>query len=65
MVKQVKFEVDDVCLVGHELLSIEVEEDTHVHGSSSSSSSSDGEFDCPVEKKEEVSHGPGKLSNFW
>jgi len=31
IVKEVKFEMDDVCLVGHELLSIEVADGTAIH----------------------------------
>ena len=64
IVKEVKFEVDDVCLVGHSLLTIVFEDD----GAQSSSSSSEEEESAPAKRSPVASgsqdapmSGPGKL----
>ena len=61
IVKEVKFEVDDVCLVGHELLSIEIAEGSGVQASSESSSEEKKvETQAPAQTHSDVTHGPGK-----
>ena len=71
VVREVSYEVDDVCLVGHKLIKIESEEEGETEEASaaqtSSSSSSDeesGETATRSSSSSSVTHGPGKYSIF-
>lgn len=60
VVKSVKFAVDDVCLVGHSLLEIEVEDE---EGSVQETKKEEPKKEAPKQeyKSAEISHdGPGK-----
>lgn len=64
IVKDVKFDVDDVCLVGHSLLTIEVETEDGDAASSSSSSSEEEDKaparSSPAATQDAPMSGPGK-----
>ena len=60
IVKSVKFEIDDVCLVGHSLLEIEVEGSEAEPETKKEQPQKEEQVTMQESMAEEIVHGPGK-----
>jgi pyruvate/2-oxoglutarate dehydrogenase complex dihydrolipoamide acyltransferase (E2) component len=60
IVKSVKFAIDDICLVGHSLLEIEVEGSEPATETKKEQPKKEEQVQKQESKAEELVHGPGK-----